>query len=198
MDNNLPERKIIRKRGFDYSVSGAYFITICTQDRRNILSTVGDGASTSREDDYAIHLTPYGKIVEKYLLSSENIKNVKVDKYVIMPNHIHVIFFIENEDIASVASLNDFRDVEVSNPFRVSATIGSTPQSGAGTPSPTNMTVPRIISAFKRMCNKEIGENIFQRAYYDHIIRDYDDYVRRKNYIYENPRDWRIDELYTE
>ena len=118
MDNNLPERKIIRKRGFDYSVSGAYFITICTQDRRNILSTVGDGASTSREDDYAIHLTPYGKIVEKYLLSSENIKNVKVDKYVIMPNHIHVIFFIENEDIASVASLNDFRDVEVSNPFR--------------------------------------------------------------------------------
>ena len=178
MDNNLPERKIIRKRGFDYSVSGAYFITICTQDRRNILSTVGDGASTSREDDYAIHLTPYGKIVEKYLLSSENIKNVKVDKYVIMPNHIHVIFFIENEDIASVTSLNNFRDVEA--------------------PSPTNMTIPRVVSAFKRMCNKEIGENIFQRAYYDHIIRDYDDYVRRKNYIYENPRDWRLDELYTE
>ena len=156
-ENKLPERKPTRLKNFDYGTNGAYFITICTQNRRNILSTVGDGASTSRivgdgastsrivgdgastsrEDDYAIHLTPYGKIVEKYLLSSENIKNVKVDKYVIMPNHIHVIFFIENEDIAPVASLNNFRDVEVSNPFRVSATIGSTPQSGAGMPVPT-------------------------------------------------------------
>jgi hypothetical protein len=126
-----------------------------------------------------------------------------------MPNHIHVIFFIENEDIASVASLNNFRDVEVSNPLGVSATIGSTPQSGAGTPSqerfrdveapsPTNMTVPRIISAFKRMCNKEIGENIFQRAYYDHIIRNYEDYRKHKNYILENPRHWHLDELYSE
>ncbi len=177
-DIKLPERKIIRKCGFDYGPNGAYFITICTQNRRNVLSTVGDGAPTSHEDNYEIHLTPYGRIVEKYLLSSENIKNVKVDKYVIMPNHIHVIFFISNDDSNTAPSQERFRDVEA--------------------PSPTNMKIPQVISAFKRLCNKEIGENIFQRAYYDRIIRDNDDYVRCKNYIINNPRDWRLDELYTE
>lgn len=178
LESNLPQRKNIRYHGFDYSSNGAYFITVCTLNRRNILSKVGDGASTSRDDDYNFYLTSYGKIVEKYLLSSENIKNVKVDKYVIMPNHIHVIFFIRNEDSITAPSPNEFRDVEA--------------------PSPTNMMIPHVISAFKRLCIKEIGENIFQRSYYDHIIRDNDDYVRCKNYILQNPRNWRLDELYTE
>ena len=55
-------------------------------------------------------------------------------------------------------------------------------------PSPTNKMIPHIVSTFKRLCNKEIGENIFQRSYMDHIIRDKDDYDTKCKYIYENPK----------
>ena len=66
------------------------------------------------------------------------------------------------------------------------------------TPSPTNKTLPQVVSALKRLCNKEIGENIFQRSYYDHVIRDEEDYQTRVAYIYENPMRWYYDELYNE
>ena len=68
----------------------------------------------------------------------------------------------------------------------------------SGALSPTNKTLPRVVSALKRLCNKEIGENIFQRSYYDHIIRDEEDYQTRVTYIYENPMRWYYDELYNE
>ena len=58
------------------------------------------------------------------------------------------------------------------------------------TGNPTNQTIPHIVSTFKRLCTKEIGENVFQRSYYDHIIRDRDDYETRMKYIYENPVKW--------
>ena len=54
-------------------------------------------------------------------------------------------------------------------------------------PSPTNNRLSHVVSTFKRFCNLEIGENIFQRGYYDHIIRDREDYETRKQYIYNNP-----------
>lgn len=65
-------------------------------------------------------------------------------------------------------------------------------------PSPTNKILPRVVSVFKRLCNREIGEDIFQRPYYDHIIRDQWDYERHVRYIYENPIRWYYDELYNE
>ena len=65
-------------------------------------------------------------------------------------------------------------------------------------PTPTNEMLPHIVSAFKRFCNKEIGNNIFQRGYIEHIIRDREDYETRAKYIYENPIRWYYDKLYTE
>ncbi len=172
--DNLPKRKPTRWNLFDYSNQGLYFLTICTKDRRNLLSyiSVGDGASTSQENNIpTVKLTEMGKIVEKYILSTERIENVFVDKYVIMPNHIHMIVFIKTSAEARGTS---------------------------GAPSPTNKTLPQVVSALKRLCNKEIGENIFQRSYYDHVIRDEEDYQTRVAYIYENPMRWYYDELYNE
>ena len=63
-------------------------------------------------------------------------------------------------------------------------------------PSPTNETIPHIVSTFKRFCNKDIGENIFQRSFYDHVIRNKQDYEQISKYIYENPTNWEMDELY--
>lgn len=181
--NELPKRKSTRWKLFDYSNPGLYFLTICTKDRRNLLShiTVGDDASASREDNILrapkVELTEIGKIVEKYIHSTEKIENVFVDKYVIMPNHIHLIIYIKDQ------RCNNKTDGQIGTP-RAS--------------SPTNKTLPKIVSALKRLCNKEIGENIFQRSYYDHIIRDEKDYETRVNYIYENPTRWFFDELYNE
>ncbi|MBQ8057018.1 MAG: transposase [Ruminococcus sp.] len=62
-------------------------------------------------------------------------------------------------------------------------------------PSPTNETIPSFVSTFKRFVNKEAGENIFQRSYYDHIVRDERDYLSRWQYIENNPIKWEEDEL---
>ena len=87
----LPERKPTRLRGYDYSAHGAYFITMCTQNRKNILSQiVGDGAY----DVPQVALTRIGAMVEKYILSSHKMKGITVEKYVIMPNHIHMIIHV--------------------------------------------------------------------------------------------------------
>ena len=66
-------------------------------------------------------------------------------------------------------------------------------------PTPTaNEMIPHIISTFKRFCAKEIGENIFQRGYFDHIIRNREDYEKHVKYIYENPIKWQYDCFYAE
>ena len=90
-----------------------------------------------------------------------------------MPNHIHAIFLLSAEGNA-----------------------GANGTSRA--PSPTNQMLPHIVSTFKRFCNKEIGENVFQRGYYEHIIRGRQDYDEIVRYVYENPTRWYYDELYTE
>lgn len=86
-------RKQLRLNNYDYSSAGAYFITICTKDNKQILAkiVVGDGVLTV--PDYT--LTPYGIICEKHIQSLNNFyENVNIDKYVIMPNHIHMLISV--------------------------------------------------------------------------------------------------------
>ena len=97
MENNkLPERKNNRVKDWDYSANGCYFITICTESRKHILSRfnktcVGDGFPVPE-------LTKAGNIIDDYI-NNINMKypDVKVDKYVIMPNHIHMLLFIDKK-----------------------------------------------------------------------------------------------------
>jgi len=190
-EKELPRRKSTRLKYFDYSSKGAYFVTICTKDRRRILSDilkspVGFGAhdnpskrqqnavGVGAHDDPQIRLTNIGKIVEKYLLSSENIPGVKIDRYVIMPDHIHAIIFLYPDQYSKHKDGSSWA------------------------PTPTNEMLPHIVSTFKRFCNKETGNNIFQRGYVEHIIRDRDDYEARSRYIYENPMRWYYKHLSTE
>lgn len=157
------KRKRTRHVSYDYSKKGAYFLTLCIENRRNILSNVvGEGLAPP-----LIHLTEYGKIAEDQLLLLERrYSYVKVDKYVIMPNHIHVILILE--------------------------------EAGGGGPSPT---VSDIICSYKsittRLINK-LGNNekLFQRSFYDHVIRDRQDYETHSRYIHENPICWYYDDLY--
>ena len=172
-EKELPKRKPTRLKNFDYSSAGAYFVTICIKDRKRILSDIIKPVGVGTFDDPLtpqIQLTEIGKVTEKYLLSSENIPGVKIDRYVIMPDHIHVIIFLYPDKYTSRKD-------------------GS-----SRAPTPTNEMLPHIVSTFKRFCNKEIGYNIFQRGYIEHIVRDREDYETRTKYIYENPIRWYYNE----
>ena len=102
---DLPKRKPTRLKGYDYSTPGAYFITICTKDRKELLSKiiVGDDAHIVPQNN----LSKIGLICERYI-NNINIKyeNVTVDKYVIMPNHIHLIIFLHGTMKASSPTKN--------------------------------------------------------------------------------------------
>ena len=90
----LPKRKPIRLPDYDYSTPGAYFVTICTKDRKCILSNLTVGADAL--DGPRLQLTDTGKIVEQYILSTDRISDFRVEKYVVMPNHIHMILWIDS------------------------------------------------------------------------------------------------------
>ncbi|MBR3995222.1 MAG: hypothetical protein IKL74_04430 [Clostridia bacterium] len=89
---DLPKRKRTRLKGYDYSLPGSYFITICTKDKKHLLSeiTVGQGLAPAEN-----RLTIYGFIAKEQIEALEKrYNNITVDKYVIMPNHIHILFSI--------------------------------------------------------------------------------------------------------
>ena len=98
MADSLPKRKHPRLDDYDYSTPGAYFITICTQDKRCLLShIVGRGLAPAE-----IRYTAYGQIAqEQLLLLEQRYPNLKIDQYVIMPNHIHAILLLDETAGAS-------------------------------------------------------------------------------------------------
>ena len=152
----LPQRKPNRISEYDYSQNGAYFVTVCTQDRKNLLSTiVGDGFPVPK---------PIGTIAEEFIQQiPEKYPTVSVDKYVIMPDHIHLM-------------------------LRFDRILGT------GNPSPT---LGNVIGWFKYQVTKHVnlqmcspGTGLFQRSFYDHVIRNQKDYDEIWEYIENNPRSW--------
>ena len=163
------KRKTIRLRDVDYSRPGTYFLTICTQNRRCLLSRiVGTGVLDGPK---SVELLPYGKIADKYINQMNDFySDIIVERYVIMPNRIHILLLVDEAE-----------------------------NGPSGTPVPTgqNSVVSRFVSTFKRFCNREYGENIWQYRSYDHIIRNRQDHDEHLKYIAENPLWWHTDELYT-
>ncbi len=165
-NNELPKRKQIRLSGFDYISGGAYFITICTHERKNILSNiVGEGLCALP----TINLMPIGEVVKQSIeYINNNYDNVFVDKYVIMPNHVHLIIQIQTGGHGD-------------------------PTGGHGDPP---LRVYDIIGRFKSFTNSKYNSRLWQRSFYDHIIRDENDYLNVWNYIDTNALKWADDCYY--
>ena len=158
----LPERKPNRLGYYDYSQNGCYFVTICTQNRRKILSTIV-GTPLPGCPDIRVCLLPHGKIAEKYIHQIGTFyPHINVDKYIIMPDHIHFLISVNNEN---------------GHPRR-------------GVPTVRTSTIARFIGTFKRFCNKDYGENIWQSRFYDHVVRNQQDYNENWEYIENNPQKW--------
>ena len=166
--NKLPKRKHTRLDNYDYSSAGAYFVTICTQNRQCVLSCiVGRGLAPAETTE--LEYTLFGEIAEKQLfLLEDRFPYLAVDKYVIMPNHIHAIMILNGE------------------------AAGASPR-----PTITDI-VCAYKSLTTKECKKNgLGEKLFQTSFYEHIIRGRVDYEEIAKYIYENPIHWCYDELYT-
>ena len=90
---NYPDRKLPRLKQYDYSSNGAYFVTICADHHKSIFARI---SPINREGMFRHQLTPFGEIAAKYLLEIEQrFPGTKIDKYVIMPNHIHAIILLD-------------------------------------------------------------------------------------------------------
>ena len=93
MNKNFQDRKPTRLNKYDYSKKGAYFLTICTQDRKRILSRV---VGTGVLDGPKIELTDYGKIADKYIKQLNDFyEYILIERYVIMPDHIHILLYVK-------------------------------------------------------------------------------------------------------
>ena len=96
-EKELPKRKHPRLDNYDYSSTGAYFVTICTQNRRCVLSRIV-GRGLAPAETTAIEYTSLGEIAEKQLfLLADRYPYLTIDQYVIMPNHIHAILVLNGE-----------------------------------------------------------------------------------------------------
>jgi len=174
--NGLPQRRSIRLKGYDYSQAGLYFVTICCQDRICRFGKVVNGEMILNE---------YGQIAYNEWLKTPDIrKNVELDEFVIMPNHIH-----------GIIRLMDWGELHSSG-------LHSSEISGVrGTPlrSPSQ-TVGAIIRGYKSSVTKQLGlldfgEKLWQRNYHDHIIRDEQSHKRISEYIINNPAKWTGDKF---
>ena len=171
MNENLPKRKNIRLKNYDYSEPGAYFITICTKNKEKLLwnseldvqnfdwKLVGEHCVLPQ----GLPLSKIGIVVEQNLNKwNETYVNIYLSSYVIMPNHLHIIVVILPHE-----------------------------EDGRAKRAPTVGTMIRTVT-------KQLGENIWQKSFYDHIIRNKHDYEEISKYIHENPLKWQFDELYCE
>ena len=180
-------RRSIRLRDYDYSQPGAYFITICTYDRDCLFGEVVDGV---------MQLNAYGRIVADEWHRTATVRpNVALDAFVVMPNHVHGI-------IGIVESNDDRGDV--------SSQIGDVSQRRRGTPAVCPYqrtfggaiagTLSTIMRQYKSIVTKRInhhrgtpGVPVWQRGYYEHIIRNERALNRIRRYIIENPLHWHND-----
>ncbi len=159
----LPKRKPTRLKEYEYSSPGAYFITICIKGYEHLLSQiiVGEGLAPP-----VAKLTKYGKVAKEQIENlTQRYPNVTIDKYVIMPNHIHLL--ISSHDNTGGASPSP-TITDVICLFKSIATI---------------------------LCRKNglKQEQLFQRSFHDHIIRGEEDYLKIWEYIDNNPAIWTND-----
>lgn len=190
----IHHRRSIRLKGYDYSKAGLYFITICCQDRKcwfgEISDVVGTGFTPVQTTDNGSEmiLNEYGEIAyNKWTKLPERFSNFELDVFQIMPNHMHGIMVLNDLPL----------------PAEEGAEVN---------PAPTRSPVGNIVGAYKSLVANEclkiykqkwadvntapVMGKLWQRNYYEHIIRTEQSYHTISNYIINNPSKWREDKFF--
>ena len=192
----IHHRRSIRLKGYDYSQAGAYFITICVQGRKCLFGEIVDGVMI---------LNDSGKMTDnEWCKIPERFRNVQLNEYIIMPNHFHGIVEIVG---ATLVVARDNKMVAPENKTIIDDEIEKgQPQGIAPTGKPK--TVGEIVGAFQSITTVEyirgvkqlnwrpFDGKLWQRNYYEHIIRDERSCLRICDYIINNPKNWKTDKFY--
>lgn len=194
------ERKSIRLSEYDYSFPNWYYITICTHERRNLFGEITNGKMI---------LNKFGNVVEEEWIQTKEIrKYVDLDHYVIMPNHLHGITIIEQsiENAGATCRIEPTdlqRRGELNSPTKDDLGRIQYAPTNIKFKSPSH-TLGAIVRGFKSSVTKRFREisgnsdlKIWQRNYYEHIIRNEIDLQNIRKYITFNPLKWKIDEYYS-
>lgn len=167
---DIHRRHSIRLKGYDYSKAGAYFVTVCAWNRECLFGDVAGGE---------IRLNEYGTVVvEEWQRSGTIRKEIVLDVFVVMPNHIHGIIMISDDNHGSVG-------VTGRSPLQIRPH------------GPSKRSLGSFFAGFKSSVTKRINElrdnpecPVWQRNYYDHVIRTEDSLNRIRDYIHYNPARW--------
>jgi REP-associated tyrosine transposase len=161
----------IRLKGYDYRQAGAYFVTVCTQERACLFGNVAEGQ---------MRLNDAGQMIERWWFElNQKFTTVETDEFVVMPNHFHGIVVI---------------------PVGADLRVGPIPEgTHAGAPLPTiiqwfkTMTTNEYIRGVKAASWPSFNGGLWQRNYYEHIIRNEDSLNRIRQYIIDTPARWAFD-----
>jgi len=186
---HIHHRRSIRLKGYDYSREGLYFITICVQGRACLFGEIENGKMV---------LNAAGKMVEsEWLKLPERFKNIELHEYMVMPNHFHTILEIVENGMV--------------NKNGQPQGIAPTPPTTIATPTTTvnGKTVGEMVGAFQSIVTvnyirgvkslrwEPFNGKLWQRNYWEHIIRDEQSYQRISEYIINNPAKWVDDKFYS-
>jgi putative transposase len=196
-DSNPHHRRSIRLQDYDYSQAGAYFITICTHEHKCIFGDIVDGKMI---------LSQSGEIVEEWWQKIPlRFPTAELDISCVMPNHFHGILLLQDKHVESYSGAE-------TAPLRVSGVssksrrgLVSKPRSlfGQRPLDPQHPTLGQIIAYFKYLTTKQInaldnaaGLHVWQRNYFEHVIRNELDLAEKREYIANNPKKWELDRYY--
>ena len=187
---DIHHRRSIRLTGHDYSQSGLYFITLCTVDRTCMFGNVVDGK---------MQLNDIGQLVEQEWLNTINIRHddVRLHNYIVMPNHFHAIIEIRRGESHSPQSDSSQSHLSQSDPSSITNECNINGNDLPQRMKSPSKTVGAIVRGFKGAVSRQLGYSIWQRNYYEHIIRTDASYRHISNYIENNPTKWQSDKLYS-
>jgi REP element-mobilizing transposase RayT len=169
-DPEKHHRRSIRFAGYDYRTSGGYFVTICTAKKRCVFGTIENGA---------MRLHPYGRMAETcWHALPEHFPNVVLDEFVVMPNHIHGIMIFQESQHVGAQHAAPLQNV-------ASGSLGAIVRS-------FKSAVTRAINIHRAERNLA-PVHVWQRNFYDRIIRDEKELNDTQRYIIENPQHWETD-----
>ncbi len=188
MSHERHHRRSVRLPGYDYRQEGAYFITVCVQGRERLFGHITDGE---------MRLNVAGQIVSDEWLRTPLVRPyVTLDAFVIMPNHLHAILFLDGTKTDEHAGV-------VGATWQVAPTKHANTENHDRPKGPLAHSLGAIVGQFKRMTTIRINAmnatpsaKIWQRNYYEHIIRNDADLARIREYIATNPAQWETDALY--
>jgi len=194
-DPDKHRRRSTRLTGYDYSQAGAYFVTVCTQGRECLFGNIGDGEMRLNDAGQMVHKI-WNDLTIKYPW-------IEIDEFVVMPNHFHGIIVIVGAPLVGALS-HEMAGHNAAMTGHNAAMTGHNAESRAGTrPAPTlggvvgefkSITTHQYTGGVKQYNWPSFNGKLWQRNYYEHIIRDEQSLQKIREYIIDNPVKWADDE----